>query len=303
MDPRAILTGFLGRPRIVALRHVLDVYGQAPGGLLANGLAFTSLFAAIPTTLLVLGVGGWIAAGDAAAADRLAAALAAAFPPLAELIDGAVSAISDGAALTSVLGVIGVIWTVSQIYGALDVAFARIFVGGVERNKAQRTVRGLLVVLLIGGAIVAFAVLVSVASLAEAIVPAEIPVATAVIGLVGSTPFLVALAVASVLATYRTLPPSAPHWRSAFVPSVVAGVTILILSQAFTALVPRLVGVASLAGPLASAFVALAWLSFTFQVLLYGAAWVRVREEALDASLSAGLVGAAAPTEPGGSGQ
>lgn len=303
MDPRAILTGLLGRPRIVALRRVLDVYGQAPGGLLANGLAFTSLFAAIPTTLLVLGVGGWIASGDAAASDRLAIALAAAFPPLAELIDGAVSAISDGAALASVLGVIGVIWTVSQIYGALDVAFARIFVGGVERNKAQRTVRGLLVVLLIGGGIVAFAVVVSVASLAEAIVPAEIPVATAVIDLVGSIPLLVALAVAAVLATYRALPPSAPHWRSAFVPAVVAGIAILVLSQVFTALVPRLVGVAALAGPLASAFVALAWLSFTFQALLYGAAWVRVREEALDASLSARLVGAAAPTEPGGRGQ
>ena len=47
-------------------------------------------------------------------------------------------------------------------------------------------------------------------------------------------------------------------------------------------LVPRLVGVAALAGSLASAFIALAWLSFTFQALLYGAAWVRVRDELAD---------------------
>ena len=54
---------------------------------------------------------------------------------------------------------------------------------------------------------------------------------------------------------------------------------MVILSQIFTFLVPRLVGVAALAGSLASAFIALAWLSFTFQALLYGAAWVRVRDE------------------------
>ena len=45
---------------------------------------------------------------------------------------------------------------------------------------------------------------------------------------------------------------------------------IVVLSQVFVALVPRLVGVAALAGSLASAFIALAWLSFTFQALLYG---------------------------------
>ena len=33
------------------------------------------------------------------------------------------------------------------------------------------------------------------------------------------------------------------------------------------------------AGSLATAFIALAWLSFTFQALLYGAAWVRVRDD------------------------
>ena len=64
------------------------------------------------------------------------------------------------------------------------------------------------------------------------------------------------------------------------VPAVVVGLIIVGLSQIFTFLVPRLVGVAALAGSLASAFIALAWLSFTFQALLYGAAWVRVRDDA-----------------------
>ena len=80
----------------------------------------------------------------------------------------------------------------------------------------------------------------------------------------------------------------------------------MVLSQIFMLLVPRLVGVAALAGSLASAFIALAWLSFTFQAILYGAAWVRVRDEIADAAAptgSAGLGGPAASAEPGGRGE
>ena len=68
-------------------------------------------------------------------------------------------------------------------------------------------------------------------------------------------------------------------------------------------LVPRLVGVAALAGSLASAFIALAWLAFGFQALLYGAAWVRVREEGVRPPGLAGLGGPAAAAEPGGGGE
>jgi uncharacterized BrkB/YihY/UPF0761 family membrane protein len=53
---------------------------------------------------------------------------------------------SHGAALTSLIGVLGVIWTVSQLYGALDVAFARIFAENPERDIVKRTARGLFVV-------------------------------------------------------------------------------------------------------------------------------------------------------------
>ena len=53
------------------------------------------------------------------------------------------------------------------------------------------------------------------------------------------------------------------------VPAVVVGVAIVVLSQLFMFLVPRLVGVAASPGRSRRAFIALAWLSFTFQALLY----------------------------------
>jgi membrane protein len=303
MDPAAILSRVMDRPQVAKVMRVLDIYGHAAGGLLANGLSFSALFAAIPTTLLVLGVAGWITAGNAEASARVANALIEAFPPLADLINGAVDAISRGAALTSLIGVVGVIWTVSQLYGALDVAFARIFAEAPERDMIRRTARGFLVVLLIGGAIVAFVVLVSLAGLIDAFLPGEMPIATFTISIVRSIPFLSFVAAMVVLVTYHELPSKAPRWRSALVPAIVVGIAIVVLSQLFVALVPRLVGVAALAGSLASAFIALAWLSFTFQALLYGAAWVRVRDEAADRAASDGLGSPAAPAEPGGGGE
>jgi membrane protein len=300
MDPAAILARVLDRPQVVKVMRVLDIYGRAAGGLLANGLAFAALFAAIPTTLLILGVGGWITAGYPVASTRLANALTQAFPPLAGLISDAVDAMAQGAALTSLLGVIGVIWTVSQLYGALDVAFARIFAEAPERDMVKRTARGLLVVLLIGLAIVAFVVLVSLAGLIDAFVPGEVPLARLTISVVRSIPFLAAIASVVVLVTYHELPSSAPRWRSALLPAIVVGIVIVVLSQVFVALVPRLVGVAAIAGSVASAFIALAWLSFTFQALLYGAAWVRVRDEAADRVATDGQGSPAASAEPGG---
>jgi uncharacterized BrkB/YihY/UPF0761 family membrane protein len=88
------------------------------------------------------------------------------------------------------------------------------------------------------------------------------------------------------------------------VPAIVAGLGIYLLGQVFLFVAPRIVGVAALAGPLATAFIALAWLSFSFQILLLGAAWVRVRDDAgtaaeKSAENESALLGPAAPAEPG----
>jgi len=80
MDVTALLDRFLDRPRVAFVRAVLDTYGRAAGGLLANGLAFSALFAFIPTVLLILGLAGWLA-GNAEVQRALVDALAAAFPP------------------------------------------------------------------------------------------------------------------------------------------------------------------------------------------------------------------------------
>ena len=82
MDVRSIAERVLALPLVRFVMAVLDTYGKAPGGILANGLAFAALFSALPTTLLLLGIGGLVAQ-DPAFQAKLATALAEAFPPLA----------------------------------------------------------------------------------------------------------------------------------------------------------------------------------------------------------------------------
>ena len=174
--------------QVAHIMAVLDVYGRAAGGLLSNGLAFSALFAAIPTTLLVLGLTGLIVS-DQTVRIRVSLALVRAFPPLTELIESALDALTRGAGLTSLVATVGVIWTVSQFYGAVDVAFARIFSDTPERDIVRRTARGFIVVALIGALIVAFIVVAGVASAldalaAEQVAARRLPGRTARVGLV-----------------------------------------------------------------------------------------------------------------------
>ncbi len=303
MQPAAILERFLDRPRVVELRTVLDVYGRAPGGLLANGLAFAALFAAFPVALVTLGIAGWLV-DDPTLQARLARAIGTLLPPLRDLVDQALLTLSDGAAIISVVGIVGLVWTVSQFYVTLDIAMARIFTERRERDVFRRTARGFVSVAGLVGVVVALIVGGSLAAAAEVLLPASSPALSALGGVLKSVPVVAAIGVLAIAIAYRVVPPRAPAAGAIWLPSLVAGVAIVALSQLFLFVAPRLIGAALITGSLATAFVALAWLSFTFQILLLGAAWVRVRDDrAMAQAGSSGLAGSAAPAEPGRRGE
>ena len=302
MDPMAILERFLDTPRVVYVRAVLDTYGRAPGGLLANGLAFATMFAALPVALLVLGAAGLLA-GDQDAQEQLALALKELFPPLAGFIDQALEAVTTGAAAASIVGLVGSIWAVSQLYVTLDIAFSRIFSQTPERDIIRRTVRGFLWV---GGLIALVAgliVLGTVSTIIDTLFPNEPFQADIVRGVLGSPLFLLVVGVLVIGLIYRILPASAPAFGSIWPAAIVVGIVVVVLSQVFVTLAPLLVGAAKLAGSLATAFIALAWLSFTFQAVLYGASWVRVSEDRRRGLPLSALGAAAPPAEPGGGGE
>lgn len=289
MDPAAILGRFLDRPRIAFLRAVLDAYGEAPGGLLASGLAFSAIFAIVPITILTVGLAGWLADDDAIQ-EAIARALAEAFPPLGTLVDQALDALVRGAAVTSVLGLIGTIWTVSQFYAALDMAVARVFGREPSRTAARRTVRSIIWVVLLVGLVVAYIIVVSLSTTLATLIPGSVPATRIVSEILGSPLAVFALVVVVLALLYRAVAPYTPRWSAVGLPAVAVAIGIVLISQLFALFAPLLVGVAAIVGPLAVVFIALAWLSFVFQLLLLGAAWVRVRQEGL-ATTKANLVG------------
>lgn len=269
---------FLDRPRVAYVRAVLDAYGEAPGGLLASGLAFSALFAIVPITVLTVGLAGWLADDDTIQ-QALVIALVSALPPLATLIDQALEALIRGAAVTSFVGLLATIWTVSQFYAALDMAVARIFGRQPGRTAVRRTVRSFAWVAVLIGVVVGYIVTVSLSSTLALLVPDSIPTIRLIADILGSPLTASGLIVVVLVLLYRTVPPYTPRWASVALPGLVIGIAIVLLTQLFAMFAPRIVGVAAIVGSLAVVFIALAWLSLLFQLLLLGAAWVRVRQE------------------------
>jgi uncharacterized BrkB/YihY/UPF0761 family membrane protein len=76
---------------------------------------------------------------------------------------------------------------------------------------------------------------------------------------------------------YRFVPPRHVPIATLLLPSVVVGFALTVLTQLFSYVAPRLIGSAAVYGAFVAVFAAMIWLSFGFQILLLGAAWLRER--------------------------
>ncbi len=115
--------------------------------------------------------------------------------------------LTTGAAAASIVAVIGLIWTVSQLYGALDVAFARIYSDNPERDIVRRTARGFAVVGILAAIILGFIVAATLATTLDSVGGIDIPLASSMARIASSIPFLCLVAIGAVYVVYRALPP------------------------------------------------------------------------------------------------
>ncbi|HYO42370.1 MAG TPA: YihY/virulence factor BrkB family protein [Candidatus Limnocylindrales bacterium] len=280
-----------GLPAVRTLMATLTVYDGAGGGLMASGLAYAALVALLPGLLVMVSVLG-IVIDDEATREALVALIATAVPPLEELARTAFTQVSAGAVPTGIIGFLGLLWGASRFYAALDYTFARIFHGARRRNEVERTLRGVVLTAML---VVAPLGALLVGSLAGWIIE------SAPGGLAGAlwqlaTPigsFL--LFVTGTVMVFRFVPGSRLPGRAYVRPAILVGLALAAFAQIFTFIAPLMTKVASIYGPFVAAFALLAWLSISFNVLLVGASWTRVRVLAL------GHPGAKAadPTEPG----
>jgi uncharacterized BrkB/YihY/UPF0761 family membrane protein len=264
----------------VTLEAVLRAYGTAGGGLLAGSLAYSGLLSSLSACLLVVGLIGFLVR-DPARQAALVADLGSLLPPLAQLLQTGFDRLAEGAAGFSIVGLLGLSWGIGRFYGDLDAAFARVFSGVRGRGFQSRVVRGFAVTGILVGAIVGSVVLGTITALVDTILPLDaLPFVRAVLSFgFGLMPIL--LYIASVGAIYRWVPPAPVPWRYAGRPTIVAALTLALLSNLFVAIEGRLLGALELFSGFVVVLATMIWLSLGFQVLLLGAAWIRVRQTAI----------------------
>lgn len=270
-----LVAALLGVPRIAMAHRVLFRYGASSGPLLARGLAFTAVFTLVPALLLIASI-ATLAVGDLETRARIAAFLAAQFPPLADLLSGALDTALAHAGAFSLIGAAILAWSASGLVRDLDGAFGILFREAGNGGTLLRTVGAVLVVAI---AVVGLGLIVVLAT-----VPGPL---SELLGLAGLR-FTSVLPLAAVFAlAFRFLPRSRPGWRDAIVPAAWVGLGASVLTGAFALAGPVLFGSADLYGAFAGIFLGLVWLSYVTQLFLLGAAWVAVRADQRSARASA----------------
>ena len=271
-----------GIPAVRTLSAMLEVYDGAGGGLTANGLAYSALIALVPGALLVASSIALVIT-DPAMQQRLIDAIATAVPPLQDIVESALQTVSQGAVPTTIIALIGLLWGSSRFYAALDYSFSKVFRAERRRNEIVRTLRGLLVTfLLVALPVAALAVgwfaswlldLAPDGGAVQGILRALLQVASPIGSFV--------LFVGVVALVYRYVPVGKVGWRALGPPAIVVGIGLALFAQLFTFIGPRLAGFAVLFGAFVAVFALLAWLAISFNMLLLGASWTRVRELAM----------------------
>jgi uncharacterized BrkB/YihY/UPF0761 family membrane protein len=251
----------------------LTVYNRAGGGLLTAGLAYRVLVTLLPGLALVVGFVGLVVS-DPALQEQIAQAVVDAFPPLEPIAGDALLALASGAVPLSLLGLIGLAWTSSALYGTLDDAIARVFAGAPRRDVIRRRILGVVLVAAALGLVVAFLVLSTFAG-----------IVLGRLGLESDGPLVTALAqvggllapVAMTILVYGTMPRRRLPLRVVLTAGLVAGALISGFTAIFQFIAPRLVGGSlALFGSFVALFAALIWLGIVVQILLLGAAWMEV---------------------------
>jgi YihY family inner membrane protein len=267
-----------GIAAVRTLLATLATYDRAGGGLIAAGLAYTSLLALLPGLLLLVSViGFWVDGPDQR--DRIVALIGEAVPPLEDISRIAFEQVASGAVPSGIIAIVGLLWGSSRFYAAIDNAFTRVFHGGRRRNEIERTLRGVLVTALVV-ALPLLALLVgSVAAWLLDLAPGAGDVEGSARALwqlatpLGSS----LLFVVGTILVYRFVPGEPPSMQALLVPAILVGLVLAGFAQLFTWIGPRLAGVAAIYGTFVALFALLAWLAISFNLLLLGASWTRVR--------------------------
>jgi membrane protein len=274
---RRLFGWVLDLPPIRRPRAIVRVYNDAGGSLLAEGLAYSAVFAGATGLLFYVGVLGYLVPTEADR-QRLLDTLTGQLAPFAPIVKEGLASVAAHAGTFSLVGLAGMAWGASHFYSSLDEAIARIFACAPARGLLDRILRGFVSVLLLVGGLLSG---IGIAVIRE-VVTAGISVgpegdAGRLLSAVGFPLITAIVVVTAVGVLYRVVPNTDVPLSVLRLPTLVAGLALTGLTELLVYLAPLLAGALSVFGGVAAVFVALAWLHLAFQVLLIGAAWTRLR--------------------------
>jgi len=278
---------------VQAILHAMRAYDRGGGGMLAGALAYFAFFTMVPTLLLLVSLLG-VLVEDERLRQELIQGVIGQLDPIADLATFVIEGLADSGRTGTIIGLIGLLWGASGFYGALQGAMQRMFPGPGGRDFLQTRLRGAItVVVVLGVLVIAIGVVFILPfvnewfearcvelerqglAIAEEVCSIDLGRITGAIGVVGAmgVAFLMALGI------YIAIPLDGPTLRQAFWPAVTAGVLIGGFTALFGWIAPLLVRYWLTLGIVGNVFIALIWLNLTFQALVFGAAFARLRRD------------------------
>lgn len=253
--------------------QVYQRFSEIDGSLYAKGIAYNAFFAMFPIMIAIISIIGFVLR-DPAVLAAVQQQIVAAFPPT---VSGAITETLAGTARTAGLlgltSLIGLLWSGSALFGAIEKAFSRVY-GVAERSFVKQK-------LIAFGMIVVFAVLavtsVSASSIGAFAVSllqqtplGDIPELGFLATLLSWLISLVA-GLALFLAIYRVYPSMHQTTRDILPGALLAAGLFFLLSQLFPLYLRFISDFGAFGAFFGFFFLLLTWLYFVGQIVMLGA--------------------------------
>jgi uncharacterized BrkB/YihY/UPF0761 family membrane protein len=276
-----------------SLTYVLRAYDRGGGGMLAAALAYYAFFTLVPTLLLFVSLLG-VVIEDVTLRRQLIEGIVDQVDPIRDLAIFLIDGLADSGRTGTVVGLLGLLWGASGFYGALQAGMQRMFPGPGGRDFLRTRLRGVITVLVVLGVLIIAVAVIFVLPVvtewidarcrdleAQGVAIVEGLCALGFGSIAGGVGVVGAVGVASLLAigVYVAIPLDGPSLREALWPAIAVGLVIGGFTGLFGWIAPLLVRQWVTLGVVGNVFIALLWLNLTFQALMYGAAFARVRRD------------------------
>jgi membrane protein len=244
--------------------RVLSAYGSTHTGSHASGLAFNAVMAMFPMILGALAIIGWVVSSPGIQSQAQTAILRA-LPGTSgiELNKVVTGDLHHYAGLLGIVGILGLLWGVTNFFGSLEFCLSRIFEFPQRSFLRQRAMGAVMMFVLVAGMLIAVA-----ANTLMNLMP--------VMAGIGPAAGFLAMG-ALTLTIYRLVPNRTFRIRQLWPGAVVSGALIELITLLFPLYAKLAHGFDTYGQSLALFFLLATWLAFLSQFILIGALWNRVR--------------------------